>query len=519
MNKLSHIDIWRRSIRLLVILLGWQLSMLAIAVEPARPADADRVQQRMQVLIDYLDSPEYAAMVSWDEHVVLAYKRAQGRMPKPLEMFTIDALRKDIGLSRSDVLSLALRGKQSHPGWAQCRRFIQRIKRRDFLPDRGARDIARQLRQIPRQTLLEMLRQTRPEAQGLTDDSQTAALSASTATPYVNYTTYFGYLHAHSELSDGVGSPLQAYDFARFSDELDFFALTDHGELLIIWPWNNKWAKLLAAANATNVPEVFVSLWGFEWSNPFLGHVNVLNSTDFTHALLTFWLSDFYNWMAARPQSFGRFNHPGEYDDLGLEFYHFMPYAPVRSQLVGIETWNGNDSFDVYHYAGGYSSAYGYLDEANRKGWWLGALGGQDNHAGAWGTSNHFRTAVLATALTREAIIEAYTQRRFYATEDKDLELDVRVLGFPMGSRLSGVARAFDVSACDGSGDSFREIRLYRNGDLISSQSVSGTCFNVSMSDTDYTSPAYYYVIVQQNDDNDGNGRNDEAMSSSIWID
>ena len=101
--------------------------------------------------------------------------------------------------------------------------------------------------------------------------------------------------------------------------ELDFFALTDHGELLIIWPWNNKWAKLIAAAQATNLPGEFVSLWGFEWSNPFLGHFNVLNSSDFTHALSTFWLIDFYNWIVARPQSFARFNHPGEYDDLGLE--------------------------------------------------------------------------------------------------------------------------------------------------------------------------------------------------------
>jgi hypothetical protein len=29
---------------------------------------------------------------------------------------------------------------------------------------------------------------------------------------------------------------------------------------------------------------------------------------------------------------------------------------------------------------------------------------------------------------------------------------------------------------------------------------------------------AYYYVIVTQGDDNDGNGRNDEAISSPIWI-
>ncbi|NIO07793.1 MAG: hypothetical protein GTO40_07205, partial [Deltaproteobacteria bacterium] len=42
----------------------------------------------------------------------------------------------------------------------------------------------------------------------------------------VQYNTYFGYLHAQSELSDGEGNPLEAYINAREEGELDFFALT-----------------------------------------------------------------------------------------------------------------------------------------------------------------------------------------------------------------------------------------------------------------------------------------------------
>ena len=108
--------------------------------------------------------------------------------------------------------------------------------------------------------------------------------------------------------------------------------------------------------------------------------------------------------------------------------------------------------------------------------------------------------------------------RRFYATEDRDLTLDVRTDGFPMGSLLPGASRVFEVKACDGSGDSFEEVRLYRNGTLLETLPVSGTCIDVTLSDAGRTGRSYYYVIVRQTDDNDANGRNDEAISSSIWI-
>jgi hypothetical protein len=190
-------------------------------------------------------------------------------------------------------------------------------------------------------------------------------------------------------------------------------------------------------------------------------------------------------------------------------------------QLVGIETWNGNDSFDDYYYDGSWFSFfdYSYWDVGNLRGWYLGALGGQDNHSPHWGTRNEFRTAVLAEGLTREQIVEAYLNRRFYATEDRDLYLDLRCQGYPMGARLSGVPREFEVTACDGSGDTFQEVRLYRDGTLLQTQAVSGDCVEVSFTDPSPIGANYYYVIVRQNDDNDGNGRNDEAISSPIWID
>jgi hypothetical protein len=108
--------------------------------------------------------------------------------------------------------------------------------------------------------------------------------------------------------------------------------------------------------------------------------------------------------------------------------------------------------------------------------------------------------------------------RRFYTTEDSDLYLDFRCRGYPMGAQLSGVPSQFDIIACDGSGDTFQMVSLYRNGHLLQTQPVIGNCIQASFTDHSPTGADYYYVIVRQNDDNDNNGRNDEAISSPIWI-
>lgn len=485
----------------------------------SQPTDAAPIQQGMQKVIDFLDSPGYTQMVSWDEHVVLVYRLAQGRMPSPLEFFLLGAFRKDIGLTRSAALSVALRGETLCPTWAQCRVFLNRVSVSDFQTDQVVRQRARKLAAVPRRRIIEMLKQM---AEATEIDRPRKELRVEPPVVNVEYNTYFGYLHAHSELSDGEGSPLGAYIYAHDQGGLDFFALTDHGEYLCIWPWENKWEELVNAAEATYDPGTYVTLWGFEWSNPILGHINVLNTPDYTNAIFHFGITRLYDWISDRPEAFGRFNHPGEYDYLWIEFLHLRPYADAVPQMVGIETWNGNDSFDNYYYDGSWFwfFDYSYWDVGNLRRWYLGALGGQDNHSRQWGTLNEFRTAVLAEWLTREQIVDAYLNRRFYVTEDKNLYLDLRCQGYPMGARLPGGLRQFDVTARDDDiDDTFQEVRLYRNGHLLQTQAVSGNSIEVSFTDPSPTGSAYYYVIVRQTDDNDGNGRNDEAISSPIWID
>lgn len=42
---------------------------------------------------------------------------------------------------------------------------------------------------------------------------------------------FFGNLHSHTSYSDGLGTPRQAYAYARNIAKLDFLALTEHNHL------------------------------------------------------------------------------------------------------------------------------------------------------------------------------------------------------------------------------------------------------------------------------------------------
>ncbi len=89
------------------------------------------------------------------------------------------------------------------------------------------------------------------------------------------YRVFFGDLHLHSELSDGMGSPDENYRWARETAMLDFCAMNDHVEnrLSYIIPWNEaKWQLICDAANRHLEEGRFVTFCGVEVA----GNINVL---------------------------------------------------------------------------------------------------------------------------------------------------------------------------------------------------------------------------------------------------
>lgn len=500
---------------------------LSAATHDPTLEEQSALRESVQTVLRKVDIADFAAQVSDDEFIVKAYLLVKQRKPDAFEFFQCQYLLKQNQLSRSNLLAMLLAGEGNEVSWEQCQQLLAQDPVTYLKHTAAIRPEVQKLKKASRQEIVlayqkyHKLHQTATTLQAKSAASGfTVASTDSSGVPFEAYNTYFGYLHAHTSYSDGKGAPAEAYQYARYTGKLDFFAVTDHGEQLIFWPWQKKWNKIKAAADAADAPGAFTALWGFEWTNPLLGHINIINTADFTHCIANAGLGDIYNWLENRPDGFGTFNHPGSFDLLNEEFEYLRQTEPeVIAQMVGIETFNETKGFDKYYYQSTWeNSPYSYMDTGNRNGWLLGALGGQDNHDQNWGTLNQFRTAVLAKSLTREGIIEAYRNRRFYATEDSDLYLDFRCSGYPMGAQLTGVTRYFTVTVKDTGNDSFTEARLYRNGELIAAKPLSGSAGTTFFTDYATTVAAYYYVIVKQSDDNDGNGRSDEAISSAIWI-
>src|SRR5438552_18154226 len=73
-----------------------------------------------------------------------------------------------------------------------------------------------------------------------------------------------------------------------------------------------------------------------------------------------------------------------------------------------------------------------YLHYLNM-GFRLAPTADQDNHYKTWGTVTDARTAIIADALNKPALLAAMRARHVYATEDKNLRLMFRVNGHLTG--------------------------------------------------------------------------------------
>lgn len=320
------------------------------------------------------------------------------------------------------------------------------------------------------------------------------------------YNVYFGTLHNHSSASDGLGTPHEAYYYAYRYSDMDFFSLADHAQ----WVDPSEWEAMKLAADKFNKAGEFATFCGFEWSGE--GHVAVINSEGYCsrRAKPTDSFSGLLDWMK-KNECVAFFNHPGREDEAHNEFNHFTDNP--SNKFVGMELWNGRNEFSRYYYNDGFFPNDGkksFYDEANSRGWKIGASGSEDNHRGDHGRYTDKRLAILADTLTREALYEALQARRFYSTLDKTLALSFKMGENEMGATIKSGSYDFSVTALDTENEIFTIVQIYKNGIRIKEWNIIDT--DVSIIGSIDTSPGdYYYVKISQQDGN-------EAISSPIFI-
>lgn len=327
--------------------------------------------------------------------------------------------------------------------------------------------------------------------------------------PIVNgFNVYYGSLHNHSNVSDGQGSPDEAYDYAKNVAQLDFFGLSDHANLMNA----AEWLLIKTTANLYNEDNVFAAFYGFEWTTYFsYGHVTVVNTDDYcSNTSPTNTFNGLLNWLNVRNGA-AFFNHPG-WDIFAFnEFDHFTD--PPSEKFVGIELWNDHDGFSKYYYNDGFYSNdgnKGYFDEALIRQWKIGAAGGDDNHTATWGTATPFRMGVLAPAKTRTDIFDAIMARRFFSTLDNNLVVSFKINNNEMGSIIPGGTWETVIEAFDSDNEIITNVDLFKNGVLIQSW-APGIAHPEIITSLACADADYFYAKITQAD-------GDEAISSPVFI-
>jgi hypothetical protein len=375
------------------------------------------------------------------------------------------------------------------------------------------------------------------EGGGITSRSN-PIISADLVRPY---NLFWGDIHGHTRLSDGLGAPEEYYTFGRDVACLDFCAISDHAQYLS----DEDWECIKRVTDEFNDDGRYVTLVGHEVSdnrengygdqNIYYAHADapLLRPTDLRRSRYF----DFTG-LADEARAHGGMiilhqHYPG------LKYYH--PEVVRLTEIYSV--WGASEYVDnPYPLApevqGGVDYTGKKVQDFLRMGFRLGIIAGSDCHAGHPGRTDWLRTrtlytgglsAVWAEERTRESIWQALWNRRSYGTTGARIILCFRMGGLMMGQetvvdsesplqeerRLS--VKAYGTAAIE-------TVTFIRNNREVHTVSRVGDHAEIEWADkerldsvnlpatADTTAPfTYYYVRVTQKD-------GETAWSSPIWL-
>ncbi len=308
------------------------------------------------------------------------------------------------------------------------------------------------------------------------------------------YKVYFGNIHSHSSNSDGKGSALEAYTYARDVAKLDFFSLTDHMEQLN----ESKLEEIINAADSTRIKGVYETLWGFEWGSPIYNHSNLFMTKHFysIDCYINDHINKFYAELIRYPPAIMQFNHPDFRTDLPLFNYRQYEYRQDIDEIISLielkTPYNIGDKHEL-----------SYI-EALDKGWHLSPTYNQDNHDMDWGTKNDYRTAVWLPELTRDNLIDGLKKGRTYAVYNKNTIIkwlcDGKYAGETIFNKVN-VSCELLISDSDDL-DLFSSVDIITNGGVIRDSMTDIKMDEIKRFDLTFSELNTWYYLRIKKDDN-----------------
>lgn len=250
---------------------------------------------------------------------------------------------------------------------------------------------------------------------------------------------YWGDLHRHSLVSRCTsGDEPSLEDFYRYAWDVcdyDFWAVTDHAENSS----EHQWWSIKKIADLFHIPDVFVPLYGFEWTSADSGHQNVIFGDVGRGAPLFSCMADETNTPAGLWEALKQHpdypaitipHHPGS-----AMVYNDWDYNdPQYSRLVEIfQACRGNYETPgcFRQYSDGTATGTFALDGLLR-GHRFGFIASSDHGHGA------SYVGAYARSLDREEVFSALHERRTFAATTRDVTLDVRLVGSESGEAFMG---------------------------------------------------------------------------------
>ncbi len=369
-----------------------------------------------------------------------------------------------------------------------------------------------------------------PALEGVTPHLEFPLIPPTVPGPRENVTegmnVYFGDIHGHTWMSDGMGDVDEHYRRARDIFHDDFSAVTDHDNFVQRKLLRSEFEMHKAIADQFDDEGHFVTFRGQEWTTPRVGagphafgHKNVYGITGetphFDHKDPRYQdAKDLYE--AMRPHDMICIPHHVGWTGVDWEAVgsDVQPLCEICS-VHGVFEYAGNQPIP---HRGNLKGAF--VQDGLAAGRRFGFTGGSDQHGLLWqhGTCwkrNVYRagiTGILAPELTRPALFEALRKRRTFATTGVKMRLAFYVNDLTMGEEgtTSGPPKVHvDVLALE----PVKWVTLVRNNEEILRYGGEGPRTRVTFTDEEIPEgrASWYYPRVELMDGN-------MAWASPIWV-